>query len=84
MVIKNGEWNIILTFLQWSAYKRRESRASKDQKGHTCVAYYMSQQKKKCDWASELTAHGTLIKLACFIQISFHIVVYQVGNDCYL
>ena len=48
MVIKNGEWNIILIFLQWSAAisEGKVARASKDQKGHTCSTLHEPAEKE--------------------------------------
>ena len=69
MVIKNGEWKIILTFLKWSAaISKGKVEHQKIIKG-MCVASYMSQQKKKCDWASELRAHGHTCK-TCLLYLN--------------
>jgi len=59
---QNDKWNIILTFLQWlAAISERKVEHQRIRKG-THVACYMSQQKKKCDWVSELRAHGYTCK----------------------
>ena len=50
-------WNAILTFLRWSAAISKGKVEHQKIKKGTRVACYMSHQKKKCDWASELRAH---------------------------
>ena len=49
MVIKNDEWNIMLTFLQrLAAISEGKVEHQKIRKG-TGIAFYMNQQKMKCD-----------------------------------
>ena len=67
---QNGEWNVILTFLQWSAAVSKGKVEHQKIRKDTHVSCYVSQQKKKCDWASELRAYGYTCK-TCLLYSNF-------------